>query len=276
MRHLALLALALTFLPQIGAGQSGPSYTIGPKDLLEIRVFEDQSFNGEYRVSEAGLIGLPRVGNLPVEGRTADEIEVRLKELLEERFFRRATVSVQVIEFRSKPISVLGAVKTPGDLAFSGRWTLLEALTAAGGLTASHGDIIYVLRRANNGLSDQVEISVKDLLERADPTVNIPIFANDLINIPETVNVTVYCMGEVATPGAYEFKSTERISLLAAIARAGGLGDRASSKIKIKRTDSRTGQERELEVDYDRIVDGKDPDLGLQEGDIVVVKESFF
>ena len=60
----------------------------------------------------------------------------------------------------------------------------------------------YILRRADNGLSDQVTIDLDDLLVRGDQRLNIPIFANDLINVPVTVEVTVYCLGEVAKPGA--------------------------------------------------------------------------
>ncbi|MEO8323588.1 MAG: Sua5/YciO/YrdC/YwlC family protein, partial [Actinomycetota bacterium] len=56
-----------------------------------------------------------------------------------------------------KPVSVLGAVQKPGSLSISGRWTLVNAITAAGGLTATAGHKIYVLRRADNGLSDTLE-----------------------------------------------------------------------------------------------------------------------
>jgi polysaccharide export outer membrane protein len=200
-----------------------------------------------------------------------------LKALLETKLLQRASLSVEVLEFRSKPISVLGAVNHPGPLEFSGRWTLLEAITAAGGLGGAHGGRIYVLRRADNGLSDQVVIDANDLLVRADPKVNIPIFANDLINVPGAVEVTIYCLGEVAQPGAIAFRSTERLTLLAAIARAGGLTDRAASRILIKRSAGAGGTAgRELTADYKRILAGKDPDVELEEGDVIVVKESFF
>ena len=90
--------------------------------------------------------------------------------------------------------------------------------------------MVYILRRADNGLSDQVTVDLDDLLVRGDQRLNIPIFANDLINVPVTVDVTVYCLGEVVKPGALAFKSNERITVLTAIAHAGGLTDRASSE----------------------------------------------
>jgi polysaccharide export outer membrane protein len=251
------------------------TYLVGARDLLDVRVAEDDKFNIRPRVEENGTINVPYLGEVSVGGKTVIEIQQVLKTRLEERFMQRASVSVQVLEFRSRPISVIGAVQRPGDLAFSGRWTLLEALTAAGGLAAAHGGVVYVLRRADNGLSDQIGIDVNDLLVRGDPKVNIPIFANDLINVAAAVELTVYCLGEVNKPGALTFKTGERVTLLAAIASAGGLTDRASPKLLIKRRSGPQGTQ-EIATDYKRILAGKEPDLELAHGDVIVVKESFF
>jgi len=259
--------------PAREAGTSG--YRIGPKDLLEIKVFEVPELNIERRVSEEGSINLPLIGDVPVAGLTDVELSDRLKALLESRYVQRASVGVAVKEFRSRPISVLGAVKQPGNLALSGRWTLLETISAAGGLLEQHGGRIHVLRRAENGLADQITVSTDDLMVHADPDANLPIVANDVINVPSRVAVTVFCLGEVARPGAVDFQSTDRMTLLTAVARAGGLTDRASRAIRIKRRD-RAGKDSEFEVDYKRVLAGKDSDPELQAGDVVIVKESFF
>jgi polysaccharide export outer membrane protein len=280
LRSFGLLSVIFLLATSLAAAAPVPTqravgYRIGPKDLIDIKVFEVPELNVERRVSEEGTINLPLIGDVPVQGLTDAELADRLKAMLEAKYVQRASVSVQIREFRSKPISVLGAVKQPGNLALSGRWTLLEALSAAGGLADDHGEKIYVLRRADDGLSDQIAINVDDLMVRADPEANLPIFANDLINVPPRVEVTIFCLGQVARPGAVSFQSTERITLLTAIARAGGLTDRASRTIQIKRRD-RSGHDQELKVNYKRIVTGKDPDFPLQSGDVVIVKESFF
>lgn len=281
MKHISLSLLVLLYLAALarpGLAQTegrNSTYRIGPRDLVEVRVFETQELNGSLRVSEDGQVNLPLVGNVTIAGLTETEAAQRIKGILEEKALQRASVSVQVQEFRSRPISVIGSVRQPGNLAFAGRWTLLEALTAAGGLSDSHSAVVHVLRRSENGLSDQVSIRTDDLLVRADPRVNIPIFPGDLINVPGAIDVTVYCMGEIEAPGAVTFKSSERISLLTAIARAGGLTDRASSKIVIKRSDA-NGKTTEIAADYKRILAGKESDVELQPGDVVVVKESFF
>jgi len=260
-----------------GRAQGGkdPAYRIGARDLLSVRVDEDEKLNGDRRVTEAGTINLPLIGDIPVTGKTASEVGQIVKRLLEEKYMQRASVDVQVMEFRSRPISVIGAVKSPGNLGFSGHWSLLEAVAAAGGLAENHGNVVYVLRRADSGLSDQVTIDLDDLMVRGDQRVNIPIFPNDLINVPVTVDITVYCLGEVAKPGALAFKSSERITVLTAIAHAGGLTDRASKKILVKRLAPADGR-TEITVDYNKILAGKEPDLELRQGDVIVVKESFF
>jgi polysaccharide export outer membrane protein len=278
----ALLALAAFALQPFALSAQGvapepardQAYRIGPRDLIEIRVFETPELNVSRRVSEDGKVNLPLVGDVAVAGLTETEAAQKIKSVLEGKLLQRASVAVQVQEFRSRPISVIGSVRQPGSLSFSGRWTLLEAITAAGGLGEGHGSVIFVLRRADNGLSDQVAINVNDLLVRADPKVNIPIVAGDLINVPGTIEVTVSCLGEVHQPGALSFKSSERITLLSVIARAGGLTDRASKKIQIMRNGP-SGQSQ-IAADYKRILAGKEPDPEVLAGDVIIVKESFF
>ena len=278
LRRLSLAHLFLVLAPAIAGAQVVPpaaAYRLGPKDLVRIRVFEVPELNVESRISESGMANLPLIGDVPAAGTTETEFAARLETLLESRYVNRASVSVQVVEFRSRPITVIGAVKTPGNLAFPGRWTLLDALAAAGGLDDSHGDLVHVLRRADNGLTDQIEIPVDDLLVRGDPDANLPIRANDLINVPARVEISVYCLGEVRQPGAIAFRSTDRITLLAVLARAGGFTDRASKKVLVKR---RAGDSlgEEIEVDYRKVLAGKAPDPTLGEGDVVVVKEALF
>ena len=76
-------------------------------------------------------------------------------------------------------------------------------------------------------------------------------------------------------PGAVSFRSSERITVLTAIAHAGGLTDRASKRVLIKRATGFSGPQ-EITVDYKKILAGKEPDIELKQGDVIIVKESFF
>lgn len=270
---LLLVALALA-LP--APAQTPGDYRIGPKDLLEIRVFEIPELNLERRVSDAGTLELPLLGQFSVSGMTSDEVRDRLQALLTAKYVNRANVSVVIKEYSNKPISVLGAVQKPGSLNVSGRWDLLQAISAAGGLAPGAGKKIFVLRTADNGLSDRLEIDTDELFRKSSPMWNIPIFPNDVINIPARSMVKVFALGEVKNPGALEFDSDDRISLLSAIAKAGGFTDRAAKgSIRVKRRGP-DGKDKEIVVDYKRIVSGKDPDPDLRPDDVVIVKESFF
>jgi len=256
-------------------GQEAGSYRIGPKDLLSVSVFEVPELNVERRVSELGMLDLPLVGGVDVEGLTEAETSAKLKKLLESRYVQQASVEVHIKEFQSRPISVVGAVRHPGALAFPGKWTLLEVLAAAGGLEERHGDVIHVLRRRAAGATEELSVNVEDLLVRGNEQANIAIYPNDIINVPTAVNVTVFCLGEVRHGGALVFREGERMTLLTVIAKGGGLTDRASKKIIIKRT-RRDGTPENLTGNYKRIVAGKDPDIELRKDDVVLVKESFF
>jgi polysaccharide export outer membrane protein len=266
-----LLLTAAAAKAQDAAGD----YRVGPRDLLEIKVLELPELNVERRVTDSGSIELPLVGPMPVAGLTASEVKDRLESIVTTKYVNRANVSVVVKEFANKPVSVLGAVLKPGTLSISGRWTLMNAITAAGGLTERAGRKIYVLRRADNGLSDTLEIDTADLFQSATPYWNIPIQPADVINVRARTTITVYCLGEVKTPGALQFDSEDRVSLLSVISKAGGLTDRASKTIRVKRK-GKDGKDSESVYEFGRIMSGKDPDPVVEPDDVVVVKESFF
>jgi len=274
LRALALAALALAFGATLHAQST--DYRIGPQDVLSIKVFETPDLDADdVRVSTEGKITLPNAGAITLAGLTEAQAGLEVERVLEQCCVNRATVTVRVKQFRYKPISVIGAVGRPGPVDSSGRLTLLDALTAAGGVGGQHGDVVYIIRHGDNGLSDQLTVRLDDLLVRGEQRMNVPIYPGDLINVPADVEVTVFTLGEVQHPGAVSFKSSDRMTLLTAIARAGGLTDRASYKMIIRREGAGSLVE-EVPVDYKAVLAGKVPDPTLKEGDVVVVKESFF
>lgn len=279
----AAVACALCLLaPVYAAAQqaarqpiASADYRLGPRDQVEIEVFEVPELNATLRVADDGNVTLPVVGAVPAAGLTVSELADALKSRLEADYVTRASVRVVLTEVLSKTVTVLGAVNRPGAHGHPGDWTLLEAIAAAGGLAADHGNRVLVQRRAGNGLADQVSIALAELVEGADPRVNLPLLPDDLVNVERARQVTIYLLGEVEGSGELKFDSTGRVTLLTVIARAGGLTDRASPRIRIKRR-GEDGRMTEVEAHYDRILNGRDPDIDLEDGDLVVVKESFF
>ena len=275
IRWFHALAVLLLTAPASGQPQDAASYRIGPRDQIQIRVEEMEGLNQEVTVDETGVIKLPPLGSVDAQGLTAEELASRLRARLEARGLRKATVTAVVTGYRSRPVSILGSVGQPGNHFVPGRATLLDVLMDAGGLGPDHGPEIVIRRRASNGLSDEVRIATADLVEIGSPRANIPIFAGDLISVPPAKEMTVLLIGEVATHGSMTFGIDETATLLTAIARAGGLSDEASKKIRIQRR-SASGERHEIIADFRRILNNKEPDVPLQDGDLIIVKESFF
>lgn len=275
-RACVLLAalLGVMFVVTTGAAEA-QSRAIGPKDQLQIRVDELPELPTQHEVEEDGTLSLGVIGRVDVQGLTEEQLEERIERRLLESGLRRATVDVRVTAFRSRPVTVLGAVGRPGNHTVPGRSSLLDVLLGAGGLAEDHGGVIRVRRRAENGLVDQVEIDAEALFERGELDANLPIFPGDVINVPEAERIAVLLMGEIGSVGEQVFVGAERATLLTAVAKAGGLSDAASNKIVLQRLEP-SGERREIVVDFKRILNGKDPDLELRDGDLIVVKESFF
>ena len=273
---LAIIPLLLFWLPLFSQERYTTEYRVGPKDLLEISVFGLDELNKTVRISEDGKITLPLLGEVEVEGLTKSELERRLSELLEEKYLQNPQVTVFIREYQSKRVSVLGAVENPGTYELLGRQTLLQIISKAGGLTQDAGKEIIIIRQQEDGTSTSLKISIEDLILKGDPTLNIPLQLDDIINIPIDKIVNVYVFGQVNKPGALNVKKSNIPTLLQAIAAAGGFSDRAAKGgVLIKRIDE-DGKEIKIKVNVKAIIKGKRKDIQLNENDVVYVPETLF
>ena len=272
-RGLAAIVLTLGAVALLGAAPA--DHPVGPEDLLEISVFEIPELNRTVRVSERGTISLPLLGEMEVRGLTTMELEGRLRQELSRKYVKDPQISVFVREYGSKKVSVIGAVGKPGVYEMLGPRTLLQVLSQAGGLTEDAGAELFVIRgRDGNGV--KITIPVEDLMASRDPTLNVPIQPGDIVSVPLDRQVYVYVDGAVKTPGRIEQLASRPITLLQAIAKAGGTTERANLKgVQILRQNGKEEQ-TVLEVSLKRVRQGKEPDPPLKDGDIVVVPETFF
>ncbi|MFQ5777053.1 MAG: polysaccharide biosynthesis/export family protein [Terriglobia bacterium] len=288
-----------------------PEYRIGPGDLVDVTVFEAPELNRSSRVSAGGRVSLPLLGAVQAAGLTPRELEVALQDLLRRSYMKAPHVGVFVREMQSHPVSVFGAVERPGVFQIRGAKTLLEMLSLAEGLAEDAGDTVIVMRGAGfrsnseecgvnpagalpgfpadpeigavggrqaqsihcDDRGEAVEITLKDLLESADPQFNVPVYPGDIVKV--TRAGVVYVVGEVRRPGGFLLSSNENISVLQALARAEGLTRTAArSRSRIIRTDKDTGVRAEIPLDLDEILAGRAPDPLLRPKDIVFVPNS--
>jgi polysaccharide export outer membrane protein len=266
------MAQDLTFQSPITA--TSIDARIGSRDVLEIKVVQDPSMNTRATVSDDGRITLNLVGKVEIAGLTTNQAELKIKTLLEAQYIKKADVSVQIVEYGSKPISVVGAVTKPGSIGISGNITLVQAITAAGGLATGYGKTLVVLRTGANGLTEQLPIDIEDLMVNGNPDLNIPLAPNDVVNVQMDTPVTIYVWGEVMRPGNVQFRRSQAPTLMQAIASAGGPTDRASKTAKISRTVN--GKTVTIKTNYRSIANGDKQDIPLQDGDTIFLKESVF
>ncbi len=253
--------------------QSASDAPIGPRDVIEIKVFQDPNLYSKMTVTDDGRIAMPLIGKVDVSGLTPSEVETRIKGLLE-KYINKPDVSVTVLEAGSKPISVIGAVMRPGTIGITGNITLIQAITQAGGLATGYGRTLYVLRTAANGLTEQIAIDIDDLMVNGNPDLNLPLRANDVINVPIDASINIYVLGEVMHPGSVQFRRSQSPTLLQVLAAAGGPTDRASKRVILKRVVG--GAEKTFHYDFKKIIDGRQNDVVLLDGDRIVFAESFF
>jgi len=276
-RSAVLAALAFAAL----AGAAAPAqeisreYKIGPKDLLEISVLGVPEINKlVVRVSEEGRITLPLLGEVGVGDLTKFELEKKLAALAGEKIVLNPQVTVHIVEYMSRRVSVVGAVMRPGPYELLGRQTVLSVLSEAGGLARDAGEEIVIIRQLPGGESKSIRVSIEGLFVKADPALNVVLEPGDVVNVPVEKLVPIYVFGQVRNPGALQVKESSLPTLTQAIAQAGGFTDRANKKkVQIRRKDA-SGKEIEITVNVRNILKGKAKDVPLLVNDTIYVPES--
>ena len=273
------IALSLLFVAGLAAESAEPSwspseigvsgeYRCGPGDRLAIEVFEVEDLSGEAVVSADGSIRMPLIGAVEARGRTPTEIEARLRDLYGGDLLRNPQIQVSVVDYGSQPISVLGAVNSPGIYQLRGARRLLDVLALAGGLSEQVGEAVTI---SSVGGSGGRTISVKRLLAERSPDLNVSIEPHDVIQV-ESASV-VYVLGAVGRPGGFPLENQDRLSALQALSLAEGA--KRTAALKRTRVIRRVGAERvEFGVDLARVLAGKSEDPTLEPHDILFVPGS--
>src|SRR5580700_174578 len=120
------------------------AYKIGPADVLDISVFKVPDLAKTVQVADDGTINYPLIGEVPVAGKTAHDLERDLAQRLGVKYLRSPQVSVLVKVFNSQRVTVSGSVKTAGVYGIKGNTTLLQVLAMAGDVdnTVASGDVV--------------------------------------------------------------------------------------------------------------------------------------
>jgi polysaccharide export outer membrane protein len=270
-----------TFAKRPAPTDSG--YILGPGDQITVRVVGLEEISDKpIPVELNGEVRLPMVGRVRVSGLTVGEVETELARRLK-IYLLRPDVSVSIAEYRSQPVSVIGAVRTPGVQQVQGRKTLVEMLSLAGGLDTNAGTKLKITRRLEwgriplptaaddpTGQFSIGAVSLKSILEAKNPEENILVKPNDVISVPRAE--MVYVVGQVQKAGGFVLNDHEDVTVLQAISLAGGFDKAAKPQnSKILRRVAGAPTKTEVAVNLKKILEGKTPDVPMQADDILFV-----
>lgn len=269
-----------------GGGVVGPNYVLGPEDVVSIDVFNVPELKQTVRVENDGMISVKLLGRVKAAGLTTGELKKELETGWGESYLQSPEVTVFVREFHAQPVSVIGAVEKPGLYNLPGPRTLLEVLSLAGGLSKAAdgpGKYLYVTRKKGFGTidpvpglhqvsPDQVQVALKPLLYSHEEALNIPIKPFDIVSVSKAD--VVYVVGAVMKPGGFTLGDRNGVSVLQAVALAGGLGPGPAKKATRIIHRAGDGTLTETHIDIGKIMEGKASDLELAANDVLFVPTS--
>ena len=231
-------------------------YVLGVNDAVAVTVFGQSEFSVTTRIKPDGTIVMPLIGAVPASGTTvltlADVIKTKL---VTKGFLKDPIVNVEIGAYASKTVNVAGKVTQPGVFPLDRPYRVLEMLLKAGWVQNSGANYVYLRRGADY---QETRLSTEDLVRGTadkDPVLQ----PGDTIFVPDAE--TFYIYGQVARPGTYAILPD--MTVRKALAIAGGVTALGSEKgVVVGR-----GTDKDIKAT---------PDMLIQKGDILMIKERAF
>jgi polysaccharide export outer membrane protein len=166
-------------LPAAAAAVDPRTYKIGSEDVLFIRVWREPDLTGPVMVRPDGKISMPLVGEIQAEGSTPEELSKLITNALLEKM-NRPEVFISVQQVNSKKFYIIGEVNKTGPFPLVTPTTVLEALSAAGGLREyANGKKIVIMRGTK-----RLKFNYKEVIEGKNLQQNILLENGDHVHVP--------------------------------------------------------------------------------------------
>lgn len=270
LRFFARFALILLGLS--GFSQADPddaTYVLRPNDSIQLAVYEEPDLSVQVRILKTGEASFPLIGSVEVGGLSVTAAAARILDLYAKDYLVSPKLTLTVNEYAMEFISVIGAVRNPGQIPMpvSGHLDLAAAMATAGGIAENADPNGILLVRASGSSSTFSMSSIVGASGR------IQLSAGDrvIVNQSAFVGKTVTMLGQVGRPGPLAFPVNGRLDLVNAVALAGGLTALANPrKVSINRRGSVTV------LDFRQVSERGDRPYLLQPDDVITVAERLF
>ncbi len=254
------------------------NYVLRPSDQIQIQVFQEADLTRSQQIQADGMVHLALIKPFRISGLTISQAQDEIaRRYYDEVFLWSPRVSVSVLSYSPRKVSVLGEVDRPGfvPIAPDRPLTLVEAISAAGGFTRAADKIHVQLKRIDaRGNLVVYEYDANRIV--TDPNIaDVPLQDADIISVPE-LREKVNVIGQVGRPGYIAIPAQETLTLVEAISGAGGftrLGNQR--KVLLLRKDAQ-GNTQAIEVDVTKILSSESKDIQLTDGDTIRVPEKIY
>jgi polysaccharide export outer membrane protein len=252
-------------------------YIVGPNDVLAITVVDQPQLTGKYIVRADGTFTFPILGRLQAGGLSLQTVEDDVHDRLAKGYLKNPQIGVSVEQYRSQQIFVIGEVRQPGTLQFTGSMRLIEALARAGATTERAGTEAVIVHQQNGAPplldpaaiehapnskeGEVIRVNLQNLQMGA-LSENVALRSGDTIFVARAQ--TVFVSGQVRSPGEYVIRKDMTVRQVLTL--AGGASDRGSTR----------------RIQIIRQVDGLETKIGasledvVRPGDNIVVRERLF
>jgi polysaccharide biosynthesis/export protein len=261
---LGVLAAIMLFGAAVKPAYALEEYLLTPGDVIKVSVFKNPDLMLDARVSEAGTIGFPLLGSVPVAGLTLPAAERKIAQLLKDGgFVLNPQVNILLTTAVGNQVAVLGQVNRPGRYPIEGAGGNLTGMLAeAGGIGPTGADVVIVTG-IRNGKPFRREIDVVNMSLNGSTADDIELRGGDTLFVNRAPMFYIY--GQVQRPGGYRLE--KGMTVMQALADGGGMTGKGSSRgIVLHRRDA-TGKVKES---------GASLDEDVRDQDVIYVKESVF
>lgn len=267
------------------------AFLIGPRDILTLTIHAggEKQQEVDLTVSARGMINVPFIGPVKVEGLTLSQVETLIARPLAKDYFVDPQVNTHIKEYHSLQYYISGAVKEPGLFEMTSKATLMELIAKAGGVLPERGNVAYILRASTGQIAkgenvekllsqkEPIKVDLLRLLDKGDMSHNPILQSGDVVYIPleKALNVAesnIYVEGEVKKPGVYEYQPG--LTALNACIIAGGF-DKFAAPNRTRIIRKEDGRQVIIKINLNDVKKGKIRDIELKPGDLIHVPETW-